>query len=137
MKTSPRDTSVAANTLQKHAENSPGVAALLDVLPIGVFTLDPEQRITWINPAGTDLLGGQVRDISVAGGWAFVPLNNTSDNKGLVHVLDVSTPSAPTFFLDTFRIDHVARNVEHLASGGIHNSDIVTVVGFPNDPGVE
>jgi transcriptional regulator with PAS, ATPase and Fis domain len=58
MTASHRDSSAAADALRNHADSSAGgVTALLDVLPVGVFTLDGEQHITWLNPAGVDLLG--------------------------------------------------------------------------------
>jgi two-component system response regulator HydG len=56
---------VAAHASQKDASLSPeagSLAALLEILPVGIFTLDPEQRIRSMNPAAAALLGADPLD---------------------------------------------------------------------------
>ncbi len=81
---------------------------------------------------GTDLNGGKIWDVDAADGFVFLPLHST----GEIQVLDVSTPSAPVlFFSDTIlqSADQTVRNIEHLHAGSFHATDVVAVVGFPND----
>ncbi|MGQ0613384.1 MAG: sigma-54 interaction domain-containing protein [Planctomycetaceae bacterium] len=60
MTTMRSDETVATHGLQKDALNCAqpgGFHALLDVLPVGVFVIDEEQRVCSINPAAAKILG--------------------------------------------------------------------------------
>jgi len=83
----------------------------------------------------TGINNGQVKDVSIGGGYAFISLGNNPANEGEMQVVDVSNPSAPFNFTYTFRSDHVTQGVEHLSAGGFHSKDVVTVVNASNDPG--
>jgi len=49
-------TGVLLNDAEKFAL-PPGYTDLIDIVPVGIFTLDPGQRIRYLNPAATELLG--------------------------------------------------------------------------------
>ncbi|MFC1595325.1 LVIVD repeat-containing protein, partial [Gemmatimonadota bacterium] len=89
---------------------------------------------TWLaSYGGVDLHGGRVRDVEVGGGYVFLPLHDA----GEFQVLDVSTPSAPTWFWSEYIPNHVVRNVEYLNNSSFHSSEILCLVSYANEPAVE
>jgi PAS domain S-box-containing protein len=58
-----RDESGAADLLQRNASGARGLDRLLEVLPVGVFTLGPDLRLRALNPEAARLTGMSAQDV--------------------------------------------------------------------------